>query len=144
MSDLASFSNRSELVSAVSGKSDRQLLEEAEKAGSEMVLQKIFMGMMMSFDAARANGRSAIIEYDIQGPAAARHRYQVKVDAGQCTIDPGGSARPDVSFRTSVPTFLRLSTNTANPLLLVLFRKLKVQGDVKLAREVKGWFGKRI
>jgi len=144
MADLATFSNRDELVSAVKGKSDRQLLAEAEAAGPEMILQKLFMGMMMTFDAERAGGRSAVIEYDIQGPGAVRHRYQVNVADGQCTIDPTASGSPTVALRTSLPTFLKLSTRTANPLLLVLFGKLRVQGDRKLARELQGWFSRRI
>jgi putative sterol carrier protein len=144
MADLSSFSNRSELVQAVAGKDDRQLMEEAARAGAELVLQKIFMGMMMSFDAERAGGRSVTIEYDIEGPARARHRYQVKIAGGECTIDPSGTAAPDLAFEMRLPTFLKLSTNTANPLLLVLFRKLKVRGDRKLARQVPGWFSKRI
>jgi putative sterol carrier protein len=144
MSDLASFSSREDLVSAVKGKSDRDLLADAAKAGAEGILMKLFMGMMMSFDAGRAGGRKATIEYDIGGPGAARHRYQVHVADGQCTISQEATSVADVTLRMSLPTFLRVSTSTANPLLLLLLGKLKVRGDRRLAREIKGWFSKRI
>src|SRR5262245_40469180 len=144
MADLATFSNREELVSAVKGKSDKQILSEAEHAGPEMILQKIFMGMMMTFDPDRASGRKATIEYDIAGIGGGRHRYQVNVADGQCTIDPAAIGQSDVTFRTTLPTFLKLSTNTASPLMLVLFRKLKVEGDRKLAGELRSWFSRSV
>lgn len=144
MNDLATFSSRDEFVSAVKGKSDRQILADAEEAGADGILVKLFMGMMMSFDAVRAAGRTAIIEYDIRGPGALRHRYQVRVADGQCTISREAEGVADVTLRMSLPTFLKISSNTANPLLLILFGKLKVLGDRKLAREIKGWFSKRM
>jgi putative sterol carrier protein len=144
MSDLATFSSRDEFISAVKGKSDQQILADAEKAGVDGILVKLFMGMMMSFDATRAAGRAAIIEYDISGPGALRHRYQVCVANAQCTINPEAQGVADVTLRMSLPTFLRVSSNTANPLLLILFGKLKIRGDRKLAREIKGWFSKRM
>jgi putative sterol carrier protein len=144
MADLATFANRSDLVTAVKGKSDAAILSEAESAGVEMILQKIFMGMMMTFDAERAAGRKAIIEYDIGGPGGKRHRYQVNVADGACTIDPEGTARAHVKLVATLPAFLKLSTNTANPLGLMLFRKLKIKGDMRLAGEMKAWFSKRV
>jgi putative sterol carrier protein len=144
MSTLATFSNRSELVTAVRGKGAAALRAEASEAGVEMILQKIFMGMMMTFDADKAPGVSAVIEYDIGAPDGARHRYQVKVADGACTIEPNGNASPTVKLEADLPTFLKVSTNTGNPLWLMITRKLKIRGDLKLAGAMKTWFTKKI
>jgi putative sterol carrier protein len=144
MSSLATFANRSELAAAIRGKSDRDILAEAKKAGVETILQKVFMGMMMSFDAEKATQRKAVVEYDIAGPEGTRYRYQVNVSGGTCTIDPEAKGTADLKLTASVPTFLKVSANTANPLFLVVLRKLKIKGDMKLAGELPRWFSKRI
>ena len=142
MADLATFANGDQLLEAIRGKSKTDIMRDADEAGVDLILQKVFMGMMMTFDGQRAAGRNAIIQYDIQGPKQL-HRYQVTVKDGQCTIQPEGKAIAHVTFKLSLANFLKLMTNTLNPMFALLFRQMKIKGSMQIAGELKGWFSKR-
>jgi putative sterol carrier protein len=129
------------LSALVDDRSTEELTEAVQQqdGGAAGVLDKVFAGMVRSFNAAKAAGQEAVVQYEIAAPDGG-HQYHMRVADGRCEVDRGRADSPRVTIRTGVADFLRLVTGKANGMQLYMTGKLKVAGDLFFAQTYQAWF----
>jgi putative sterol carrier protein len=129
------------LTALVDDRSNEELnaAVQQQEGGVDGVLGKVFAGMVESFNAARAAGQQATVNYEITAPDGS-HEYTMRVADGRCEVAPGRDESPRVALRVGLPDFLRLIIGKANGMQLFMTGKLKVSGDLFFAQTYQGWF----
>lgn len=126
---------------AIRGRSDAEILDWIETVGgTHAFLELAFEGMQEAFDAERAAGKKAVVEWDIGTPDEGVISYHVMIGDGACRAELGRSESPAVTLAIGIPDFLRLLVGTLDARLLVAAGKLAVSGDVALAGALREWF----
>ena len=141
MANFTDFMSIEELREALAGKSHEQIMKEVQDAGIDEVLGKVFMGMVMSFNASAAGRESALIRYDLKDSKKNTVVYFVKIKDGQCTADqedPG--EKPRVQITTTIALFLKLAAGRLKLLWPILFGTLRIAGDRIFAAKMKKIF----
>ena len=136
--DASDFSS---LKGAVEQRSNDELVSaiQQQDGGVDDVLDKVFAGMVGSFNPAKAGGQQAVVQYEINAPDGARE-YAMRIADGRCEIDKGRAESPRVTIRIGLADFLRLITGAANGMQLFMTGKLKVSGDLFFAQTYQSWF----
>lgn len=88
----------------------------------------------------RARGVDAVVEWRIRDGHGGHDRWQTVIRDGDCSVVRDGGERPNLTFTAGRVDFIRLATGNASGPRLFLFGKLKVGGDVLLARRIQGMF----
>lgn len=126
---------------AIAGRTDAEILSWIERVGGvDVFLEQAFSGIQDAFVAERAGDRNAVIEWDIGTPDRAVRRYQVRIEGGQCAVEPEASATPTVVLGVQLADFVRLILGTLDGNAAVDAGRLAVSGDLVLAGELKEWF----
>jgi putative sterol carrier protein len=112
---------------------------QAQDGGSAQFLDGVFEGMSTAFNASKAGGQQATVQYEITAPDAT-HSYSMRIADGRCQVERGAAESPRVTIRAGLPDFLRLITGKANGVQLFMTGKLKVSGDMFFAQTFQGWF----
>lgn len=116
------------------------IIEEGLRAaGIDAVLDRVFGEMCERFRPDRAEGVDATIQWRLH-VRGDEHPWIVRIVDGSCEAWSGRVEDPTVSFRARLGTFARLITSQADPMKLVLTRRLKVRGNLLLARRVPTFF----
>ena len=136
--DVSDFSALTNLVDDRSNDELNAAVQEQE-GGAGGVLDKVFAGMVGSFNPARAAGQQATVQYEITAPDGA-HEYSMRIADGRCQVEPGRAQSPRVTLRIGLADFLRLLTGKANGMQLFMTGKLKVSGDLFFAQTYQSWF----
>ncbi len=67
--------------------------------------------------------------------------FQVKVADGQCDVEEGAPRPAVATLNVSLPNFLRLASGKLGGLHAIVTGRLRVSGDVLLAKRMGGsWF----
>jgi hypothetical protein len=74
------------------------------------------------------------------GGADGYDRWYVILGAGECRTARDLERRPRVTFTVGPVDFLRIATGTADPLRMVLTRRLRMRGDLLWARHLPAFF----
>jgi putative sterol carrier protein len=133
-----SSGEREMLAQAIRGKGDDEVSEFVDNMGGEMFLDQTFDGMTKALKPDRAE--DATIAYELQHRGKAM-RYAVVIRDRDAKIEKSVPSDARVTFRMSVPNYLRLITGQLPILKSVLLRRLKISGDRKFARRIEGMFG---
>jgi putative sterol carrier protein len=135
------FSNFSGLNAAVEQHSDEELVAaiQQQEGGVDGVLGQVFAGMAESFNAAKAAGQQATVQYEISAPDGA-HEWAMRIADGRCEVEQGRAESPRVTIRMGLGDFLRLITGKAQGMQLFMTGKLKVSGDLFFAQTYQSWF----
>lgn len=118
---------------------DTIITEGIRAAGTERVLDRMFDEMAARFRGGKAGNVDADVQWSIEIRGEVHH-YALHMRAGNCEARKGEVEDPRVAFRTDLGAFARLVTGQANPVALVVTRRLKVRGDLLFARRVPGFF----
>jgi alkyl sulfatase BDS1-like metallo-beta-lactamase superfamily hydrolase len=102
------------------------------------VLDRIFDEMAARLRADRAHGINAEVRWriDVRGE---RHEYVLRIADGEGQI-VRTPTDPAVTFTMDLATFARLATGQADPVRLLLTRRLRVSGNLLLARRIPTLF----
>jgi len=124
----------------VRGASDAQL---ERRFGSELAQRAIFTGMARQFEPKFAFGFEGEIAYELahHENSKAPSRWTVQVRDGAATAVPGTSDAARITFRLSIPDFVRLVTEEVEPQELLFSGRFNVEGDLALATRVPEMFG---
>ena len=118
----------------VMGASDERLESVMQSPLRVFLLWQIFRTMRQRFDADRASGARAVVEFRIRRPCAGIvDRYQVAVADGRCTTTRRGGRVPNLTLDMGPVGFLRLVGGAVGAPRLFLRGELRVSGDVFLA-----------
>lgn len=145
--DLQQIESPEQLAALLTGLSDAEIGATVAELGPDAVLDRIFGEMARRFDAAKAAGQRATIEWvltEVPGPdgggATDRH-YTVVVADGACSAEPGDTSGPDITLTTSLPVFLRLVSGGLNGTSAFMNGQLQVGGNIMTAMAMQAWFG---
>lgn len=129
-------------VKAVAETPDDQLAAGmADDQVRTLVLDGIFSQMAEHFDAEKAAGTDAVLEWRIlDKPGGGEDRYQVVVANGTCAVDKDGDRAPRVTFTMKPVDFLKLVTGNAGGPTMFMTGKLKIDGDLMFAAGVQSLF----
>ena len=133
-----SSGEREMLAQAISGKPDEEISNFVEGMGGEAFLDQTFEGMTKALNPDKAEDATIAYELDHRGKSIP---YAVVIKNRAATIERSIPSDARVTFRMSVPNYLRLITGQLPILRSVIFRKLKISGDRKFARRIEGMFG---
>ncbi len=129
-----------QFASLVSQATDEQLAE-GMATNRELILSEIFSRMPEQFDADKAQGVDAVVEWQINdGPDGKADRWQLAIKDGACTCAQGGDADPDVTFTVAPVDFVKLIAGAESGPKMFVFGKLKIKGNLMLAARVQGFF----
>ena len=108
-----------------------------------LVLDRIMTGMVDSFRPERARGVEAVVHWKVlDRPDGGYDHYEQVVSDGTCTATNDPRHDPDVQLKANPVDFAKIICGFANTKLAVAHGKLKVSGDLNLARKVETWFEK--
>ncbi|MDQ6914909.1 MAG: SCP2 sterol-binding domain-containing protein [Actinomycetota bacterium] len=122
---------------------DAELEQGMRSENRGLVLDEIFKRMEEHFDAERAAGVEAIVDWKIlDRPEGGYDHYRVEIGGGACRVhrDPDGDGSPRVTFRVRPVDFLKLVTGNASGPQMFITGRLRIEGDLMLAARVQGFF----
>lgn len=97
-----------------------------------------FRAMPLTFQRGPAQGWRATFHFDLHGPGAVQ--ATVTIDDGALRVEEGLVGAADVVVRASGQTWLDVATRRRNPLLAVLTRRLRVEGERGLLQKLAACF----
>jgi hypothetical protein len=125
------------LAAMVRGRTDEQLYRIFDRGPG---LAAIFKGMERAFVREKARGFEGEIEYVLRGRHDDRS-WTVLIADGRAVARRGRATDPVVTFRASVPDFVRIAARVAHPPKLLLEGDLVIEGDYAVAGRVGEMFG---
>lgn len=102
-------------------------------------VKETFDAMPTRFKADRAQGVSAIVQYDITGEGGGT--YHVQIASGACTVNEGPAASPQLTLTMAAQDWVDMVTGKLNPQMAFMSGKLKHKGDMSLLMRLPGLFG---
>jgi putative sterol carrier protein len=124
----------------VRGRSDAQL---ERTVGSNAGLRMLFKGMEHSFVPEAAGSFEGEIQYELVGGRNGERDWVLRIGGGEAHAEPGRSESPKVTFRTSVPVFVRIAAGEVHPAKAMLEGDLEVSGDFEVATRLAEMFGQQ-
>lgn len=128
-----------EFIGLVKDSSDAEIRATFREVGTAAALDRIFGMMSDSFRPERAEGVSAFVQWRITD-GVEEHPYVISFADGTCETHRGTVDKPRTKISTDVARFARIVSGQANPVKLLMTRKLKASGDVMFARKIDGFF----
>lgn len=128
-----------EFVHLVRDSSDDQIRVTFRAAGTEEALNRIFDIMEDRFLPEKAGSVTATVQWHVTDDGE-DHPYVIGLHDGQCETRRGTAQRPTTTITTDLARFARLAAGEANPVKLLMTRRLKASGDVNLGRRMATFF----
>lgn len=135
-----SIESREQLGELLEGRTDEEIATFIEDLGPSTVLDQIFNAMSEQFDASKAAGQSAVVQWDIT-VGGNTLSYTVTVDNGVCTTTVGGADSPRLTLALAMPDFMRFIAGQLDGMQAFMGGKLKLSGDMMFATQMQTWFG---
>ncbi len=132
-------SKPSELARLIRDRSDAEIDAGIKVTGVDRALDLVFQGMVDHYLPAKAGNKRAVVQWDFATPEGPRC-YQFVSDRGRCRYQRGVSEKPNVTLSASLPNFLRIAAGQLNGIVALAKGKIKVRGNILLARSHQGWF----
>lgn len=132
----------SEFTRIVRGMSDREIRDVMGGEHRRAILDGIFGHFPLVFRPERARGVTQVTQMRITGgpPEHPDDTYEVVVDDGECWIADEPGEDYDVSLMMGPVELTKLVTGTGNPTLMVVRGKMKVRGDLTMAKNFSSYF----
>ncbi len=100
--------------------------------------KEYFATLDKRFQPAAAKGLHAIFQFDLTGDEP--YVYQVAVDDGKMKMKAGRAPKADVTITTTAEEYVKVVNGEVGGTNAVLGRKMKVSGNLTLARKMKAIF----
>jgi len=111
----------------------------SEGAAAGPSLDEIFQGMQSRFQADKASGVAATVQWLIKD-GDAEQPYALTIKGGQFSWEQGQAESPTVTLSTDRESFTALMTGKAQGPALYMAGKLRIQGDLMLAQRMGSFF----
>jgi putative sterol carrier protein len=102
-------------------------------------VQETFDAMPGRFKPDRAQGVTAVIQYDITGEGGGT--YHVDIADGKAVVAEGPAASPKLTLTMAAQDWLDMTSGKLNGQMAFMSGKLKLKGDMALAMKLAGMFG---
>lgn len=100
-------------------------------------INAIFPEMMNNFNADKADGVDATIQFDLSGDNGGL--YWVKINDGEVSHGKGASDSVDMTVKADADAFHAIATGESNPMQAFMMGKIKVD-DMGLGMKMIGMF----
>lgn len=134
---------RDMLARLLEGRSDADLYELAGVLGMPKLLAMVVEALTSRFRPERADGRAAVVRWEVVDAAGVGHDLVVTVDGDTCSgsvgSDPSGRS-PRLTLRMAVPVFLRFLAGQVDAMAAFADGDLEVSGDLPFAVTFQSWF----
>lgn len=140
---LAGVRTPQQLAALLKGRSDQDVRDFVAVVGADAILEQTFAEMARRFMPEMAAGKSALIQWFVEGPDGTRHAWYLTVDGGTCVATRGKVESANVTLGFTVPNFLRLAAGEMNGIQGVMTGKIRVSGNLMLAAAMDSWFDRR-
>jgi putative sterol carrier protein len=137
--DSPTIATQEELAQLLEGRSDEEINEFVAALGIDETLDQIFQAMEERFQADKAAGQSAVVQWDITAPAGT-HSYTVTIADGSCTATRGAAESPRLTLGLALPDFLRFVAGQLDGMQAFMSGKLRLGGDMMFAQQMQAWF----
>jgi putative sterol carrier protein len=107
----------------------------------DQILREVFRRMPERFNAARAAGVDAVVEWRIlERPGGGHDSFHIVIRDGACSLERQIAQAPAVTYEIAPVDFVKLITGNASGPKLFLFGRLKVRGNLLLAARMQAYF----
>lgn len=100
--------------------------------------QEYFDTLNARFVASAAKGVSAIYQFTLTGEGGGV--WSVEVNDGTMSVKPGAHAHPSSTLEASADDYVKIANNEMNGLRAVMTRKMRIGGNLVLARKMQNMF----
>lgn len=128
-----------ELAVLIKDLSDEELKAQLDQIGQDEVLKEIFARMPEAFRPEKAEGVTAVMQYDITTDGGVKS-WTVVVDNGACTTSEDAANDPRLTLQLGLVDFVRLIFGQAEGPQLFMGGKLKLKGDMMFAMQMQTYF----
>ena len=139
MTDQGQQLDPAQLAEVVKEMSDEELAEQIKNLGTDEVLKGIFDGMQQAFNAEKAAGTEATLQYDINTDDGQK-QWRVEISNGTCKTSEGAAADPRLTLEVGLVDFIRLIFGQTQGQQLFMSGKLKLKGDMMFAMQMQTFF----
>jgi putative sterol carrier protein len=136
--DISTISDREGVAKAIAGRSDDEI-NETVAGRCALVVRRVSEGMKTYFIPRKAGKQNTVIQYDVRTPDGVM-TFQMRVADGECDIHQDAPLQARVKLNIALPDFLRLVAGKLGGLHAFMTGRLRVSGDVLLARKIESWF----
>ena len=102
-------------------------------------VRETFEAMPGRFRPDRAQGVTAVIQYDITGTGGGT--YHVEIENGACTLREGPAPSPHLTLAMAAPDWLDMLGGKLNGQMAFMSGRLKHKGDMSLLLRLPSMFG---
>jgi putative sterol carrier protein len=137
-----SVSTPGELARLLEGRTDAEIEAGIQVTGTDRALGRVFSGMVAHFLPEKAKRKPAVVEFVIRTPDGER-TYQFVADRAGARYHQGRVDKPNVKLQMRFPDFLRMAAGRLDSIRAFTHGKVRVRGNLLLARKIPGWFDMR-
>jgi putative sterol carrier protein len=101
-------------------------------------VKETFDAMENRFDAGKAGGTNATIQYDVTGEGGGT--WHAVIRDGTCKVSEGPATNPTLTLQISAQDWLDMASGKQSGQMLFMSGKLKLKGDMGLAMKLPSLF----
>ena len=101
-------------------------------------LDEMFEMMPSVFDAEKAKGLTATVQFDLSGEGG--DQYFVKIDNGKIDTGKGTAEDPTATIHMAADDYKKMVAGELNPVTAFMTQKIKVEGDLNTVMKFQGLF----
>lgn len=133
------ISKPSELARLIEGRSDVEINIGTSVTGVDKALEQVFRGMLEHYLPRKGPRKRSVVQFEIQSPEGERV-YQFIADRSGSTYQKGARESANVKIKVELANFLRMVAGKLDSIKALALGKVKVRGNILLARGVQSWF----
>ena len=104
----------------------------------ELTIEKLMGLMPKAFQADKAQGVDAVIQYHLTGDQGGD--WVITIRNGACTVEKGATENPKLTLTAEGKDYLDVITGKVNAMSSFSAGKLKLKGDLGLAMKLMNYF----
>jgi putative sterol carrier protein len=102
-------------------------------------LKEVFAGMPDAFQADKAAGVSAVLQFKVTGEEAGN--WIVEIKDGKCTVSEGEHPSPSVTINTPSDVWLKITRRELDGTTAFMSGQFTFTGDMGVLMQMGSWFG---
>ncbi len=102
-------------------------------------LAAIFSGMKGKFNAEKAAGVNATVQFDLSGEGGGQ--WHASIADGNLDLEEGPAANPTATISMDADDFEKMSKGELNAMMAFMSGKIKVQGDLNTVMQFQSLVG---
>lgn len=133
------ISTPSELARLIEGRTDEEIEAGVALNGIDRTLEKVFHGMVEHFRPEQASRKRSVVEFHIRS-AEGNRTYQFVAAPAGAAYHTGSREKSNVRIHVRFPDFLRMVAGKLHGIKAFTQGRVKVRGNLLLARKIQDWF----